>query len=341
MTDTRDSGTGLIPEVAFYFPGPVWYVGDWIKNLILFFDGIALLVPEYMKDRPGAFDPVMVAGLQEHGLLHILEPEECVNQQATEKLAEAVSDVLASGALDELASQPTAFHELSFSRMGSYGDRGLAQMLLEELKSRGLARDSEDGVSIPMHPIVRSLFLVLLAQILRPYGSTLGVELSPATDRPALVSALHELLSLSSAPSAGHVVSFDLAIVGVDLGSRPMDEVLDFRQSHLKEHRAYARAVRTFVRELSLMAEPERKQAFDDRQAELDEYAQELKAASRKAWKQPATFGLSLTGAAWTFATGDPIGALLGAGGALLGGLSSKQEAGAYSYIFRAQNRLG
>jgi len=39
-------------ELAFYYPGPVWHSGDWIKNLILFFDGIALLVPDYIKDKP-------------------------------------------------------------------------------------------------------------------------------------------------------------------------------------------------------------------------------------------------------------------------------------------------
>ena len=37
------------PEVAFYYPGQYWYDADWIKNLILFFDGIAMLIPEYME----------------------------------------------------------------------------------------------------------------------------------------------------------------------------------------------------------------------------------------------------------------------------------------------------
>ena len=340
MSELRKTSSSAMPEVAFYYPGPVWHVGEWVKNLILFFDGIGLLVPEYMKEHPEQADPVTATALQEHGLLHILEPERIVDQQATEKLAEAMTEVLASGALDDLMKQPTAFQELSYSRMGSFGDRALAQMILDELKARGLARDSEDGVSIPMHPLVRALMLVLLAQILRPYGSTLGIELSPATDRSGLVRALHELLSLPSAPSAGQVVSFDLAVVGVDLAATPIDEVLDFRKAHLGEHRAYARAVRSFVRELSLMPEQERTQAFSDRQAELDDLAQDLKTASRKAWKQPATFGLTISGAAWTLATGDPIGALLGAGGSLLSASSSSLEAGAYSYIFRAHRRL-
>jgi hypothetical protein len=40
--------------------------GSWIKNLVLFFDGIALLVPSYMKERPQESDPAIVAGLKQH-----------------------------------------------------------------------------------------------------------------------------------------------------------------------------------------------------------------------------------------------------------------------------------
>jgi len=39
-------------EIAFYYPGPMWSSAAWIKNLLLFFDGVGLLVPAYMKDRP-------------------------------------------------------------------------------------------------------------------------------------------------------------------------------------------------------------------------------------------------------------------------------------------------
>jgi hypothetical protein len=215
-----------LPEIAFYYPNPMWHSGDWVKNLILFFDGVGLLVPSYMTDRPEMDDPAIVAGLREHGLLHVLNPEIIVDAAATEKLATSMSDIITSGALDRLATEPTEFAELSYSRLGGYGDHGLADMIHAELKSRGLARDTEDGVSIPMHPMVRSLVLVLLSQILRPQGAQLGIELSPATDRPEIVAALKELLSLPDTPSAGNVVASDLKFVGVDgsisISTRPM-----------------------------------------------------------------------------------------------------------------------
>lgn len=326
-------------EIAYYYPNFIWYYGDWIKNLVLFFDGVGLLVPDYMKERPEEIEPALVVGLKEHGLLHILEPEKVVNKAATEKLAAAMTNVIASGVLDELHKENTQFHELSYSRLGSYGDQGLAEMIFEELKAKGLARDTEDGVSIPMHPMVRSLVLVLLAQILRLQGEKLGLELSPATDHPGLVDALIELLSLPNSPSAGNVVSFDLNTVGVDVSAIPIDELLNYRKENQGEYRTYRRSVRKFVRDLSLMSPEERAPAFVDRQAEIDDLASGLRNRSSKAWKKPTAFALSIAGAAWTF-TSDPLAALLAGGAAALGLGSENQTASAYSYIFNAGRKF-
>lgn len=336
MADKSDP----IREVAFYYPGHLWHHTDWIKTLLLFFDGVALLVPEYKTEEPEAFDPVLAGPLRDRGLLHYLVADQAVDQQATEQLATALTNFIASGALDSLERDGTAFHEISMSRMGYFGDRGLAEMLFEELESRGLARKSKDGVSIPLHPMVRYLILVLLAQILRPRGASMGLDLSPATDQFRIVRALTEFLDLPEAPSAGRVVAFDLQTVSVDLSSVPLDEVLDFRSEHRTVHQKYARSVRDFARELSLMAEVDREVAFTDRQAEIEDLASDLRRKARKAWRQPASFALGLAGAAWTYSTGNPIGALLAVGALAARGLSgTDKEAGAFSYLFAAHEK--
>jgi hypothetical protein len=328
-------------ELAFYYPNPMWHHGDWIKNLVLFFDGIALLVPNYMKERPEEIDAPIVVGLREHGLLEIIEPETAVDKAATEKLAMAMTDIITSGALDNLAKQKTAFHELSSSRLGYYGDDGLYGMIFEELKARGLARDSEDGVSIPMHPMVRSLVLVLLSQILRPYGEKIGAELSPVTDSARIVGALSEILSLQHGPSSGSVVEFDLNTVTVDLGAIPIDEVLAFRKENLKAHKHYSLSVRKFAMELSRMPQEDQVVAFDLRQAELNAIADDLRGKARKAWKKPASFGLTLIGAAVS-AVSSPIGAIIRTASAVAGYEQSKSaNMGAYSYLFNARGRFG
>jgi hypothetical protein len=258
-----DAARAQTRELAFYYPNPMWYRGDWIKNLVLFFfDGITLLVPSYMKERPEETDPAIVAGLKQHGLLEIIEPEKAVDKSAAEKLAMALTDVITSGVLDNLAKENTAFHELSMSRLGYYGDEGLAKMIFEELKKRGLAKDSEDKVSIPMHPKVRSLVLVFLSQILRPYGNAINANLSPATDMTTMVRALSELMAVKAEPSSGHVIEFDLNTVTVNLGSFPIDEVLNFRAQNLDAHKRYMLSVRKFAMELSRMPGDEQKVGF-------------------------------------------------------------------------------
>ena len=329
-----------IPKVAFYYPGPVWSASDPIKNLLLFFDGIGLLVPRYLRDKPERIDPSLAIPLREKGLLHNIEPEDQVDAEATKQLAEALGGIISTGAFDELAAQPdAAFHELSMSRLGYYGEREIAEGVFEELKGRGLAKDSKDGLSIPMHRQVRVLILVLLAQILRPKGKALGMELIPATDRPELMNGLTELLNIPSLPSAGNVVSADLQTVGVDLSLVPLDEVLDYRQQNKDIYQRYARNVQGFVRAVSTLPTDERKTAMEDRQDELADLANELRKMSRKAWKRPASFALSGAGAVWA-ASGDPFGALL-ALGALAAGLEEggTAEAGAFSFLFSAPGR--
>ncbi len=325
-------------EIAFYYPGPVWRCSDWIKTLILFFDGVALLVPSYLKGKPECEDPAIALPLRENGLLHILEPEKIVDKKATEKLSEAMVEIIRSSVLDGL-DKNTAFHEISYSRLGGYGDEKLAQELLRDLKKRGLAKDTKDGVSIPMHPMVRSLILVLLSQILRPYGEKMGAELSPATDRHKVVEALRALLSLPNSPSAAHVVALDLETVSVDLRLVPMDEVLGFRETYKKEHRQYIRAIRELTRDLSKMPEREREEALEKRREELQELSNTLRTLSRKAWKRPASFALGIAGALWQLTSHDYVGALLAAGAGVLGKPSKeKVETGAYSYLFRANS---
>jgi hypothetical protein len=111
-------------EIAYYYPNPMWDRGDWVKNLILFFDGIALLVPQYMKEKPGIIDPAIVTGLQQYDLLHMLEPEKIVDATATEQLAAAMREIIDSGKLDSLQTD-AEFHELSMSRLGYFGDESL------------------------------------------------------------------------------------------------------------------------------------------------------------------------------------------------------------------------
>lgn len=334
--------TSKLPqEIAFYYPGHIWREADWIKSLLLFFDGVGLLIPEYKKGEPERLDPVLAGPLRDQGLLHYLVADQVVDRKATRTLAKTVGDLIAAGSFDKI-DKTENFHSLSMSRLGYEGDRSLGTSLFEEFKRRGLAKDTEDGVSFPIHPLVRYLVLTLLAQILRSSGPGMGMDLCPATDRPEVVEALTDFLSLPKMPSAGHVVAFDLQTVSVDLSSIPLEEVLSFRAEHGREHREYMRSIRAFAREIGLLPLEQREEAFRDRQGQLEDMASDLRKRSRAAWRKPASFGLSLVGAAWNLVAQNFVGAAVGAGNAFIGiGRDSANQAGAFSYLFSARQRFG
>jgi hypothetical protein len=191
-----------------------------------------------------------------------------------------------------------------------------------------------------MHPLVRGLILTLLSQILRTKGEPLGLDLCPTTDRHELARALSELLDVRSKTEPGAVVSIDLQTVGVDLSLVPIDEVLGFRDQYAASFRAYARDVRDFARRISPLPEHERAKALMDRQEEMRDRASELQRLSTAAWRQPASVALGFLGAAWTYTTGDPIGALVAACSGLLAIGSSAPQVDAYTYLLALPRSL-
>jgi hypothetical protein len=328
------------PELAYYYPNPMWQQGDWVKNLILFFDGVALLVPEYIKNKPFEVDPAIATGLHDQGLLTILEPEKVIDLHSAKALAKTMADIIASGKLDKLASTPSEFHELSWSRLGYMADEKLAKGIHSELTKRGLAKPSKDGKSVPIHALVRCLILVLLSQIMRQRGKGLGLDLQPTTDRPEVQAALQELLDLPETPSAGHVIASDLEIVSVDLGAVPIDDVLAFRKEHSREYKEYMRNLRRFVHELSALPPDERDKARQEREEDIRDRASDLRKKSSKLAKKSA-FALGIAGAAWKLAHHDVVGAVLAAAGTITGAVAkTPTEIGAYSYLFNAHAKF-
>jgi len=341
VTDPGAPAASELLDVAYHYE-PYWNSGrgDWIKSLLLFFDGVAVLVPDYMRDRPLFTDPTLAQPLAEQGLLHRLSPETLVDQQTADGLAELFDALFAAGALDRL--DPSAgFVELSYSRLGGVVDGGLTDVVVGLLQDRGLAGKSADGVSVPLHPAVRAMVLVLLPQLLRAPAEAAGYALQPVCTQPRTVRALLETLNLAAMPTVRHVIAADLEQVTLDLSSVPLDEVLDFRRQHGDTHRAYARDLRRFVRDAATLTRPDRQQALLDRREELAGAADEIRRVARKSWRRPlATFGLGIAGSAVTLAYGNPLGAGLTAAAAVLGLHRQADPASAYSYLFQAQQQL-
>jgi hypothetical protein len=297
-----------------------------------------------MAGREVAADPVLAGPLREQGLLRVLEPETFIDQQMTEALIATVTELVTEGAFDALKKPEHCYAELSRSRMGWNADVELSDMITEELIARDLARPSEDGVSVPLHPAVRTTFLVLLSQLARDAGRRAGMTLHPATANPDAIEDFIGVLSLPASPSAGHLVTLDLETVGLNLASVPLDDILEFREQHGAAYRAYARDVRRYVAELGLLAPEERRALLLDRQEELADLANDLRRTARRQWRRPlAALSIGAAGASWVVAGAalHPLAGALALASTVLGLAPSQPTATAYSYVLDARRTLG
>ena len=69
---------------------------------MLFFDGVAMLVPEYMADEASFDDYPIVSALKEHGLFTIVRPEKAVSATETERLRMALADIIETGLVSKI-----------------------------------------------------------------------------------------------------------------------------------------------------------------------------------------------------------------------------------------------
>ena len=261
--------------------------------------------------------------------------------ETANELSNIVLGLLTNGIFDNLPETKN-FAELSQSRIGYGADVNLASSLVEELRRKGVARPSEDGVSIPLHPTVRTTILVILAQLSRASGDKRGMAVHPTTSSPLAISDLVETLSRETMPSRDNIIKLDIEPVSFDLDSVPLDDILQFRAEHQDAHRAYMRDLLGFMYELSGIDNPEEREAkLLERRQEIADAAHDIQRFTRRALgKNLASWSLGIMGSAWAVATGDPISLILAAAGLINESIpNSHKMVSAYSYLFQA-NRM-
>ena len=331
-------------DVAYCYPAPYWGLPEvgWVKTLLLFFDKVSILLPSYMYGRHHLADPVLAEPLEDLGLLEVLDPETWIDDRMTKALADAIIGLLAKGVFDDLPKD-VYFHELSQSRIGYGADIDLAKWVVLELQEKGLARPSEDHVSVPMHPVVRTTILVILAQIIRSGGMERNLAIHPATSDSNAIRGLVETLSGERMPSRDNVISLDLEAVSFNLDPVPLDELLEFRTEHKTAHRAYMLSLRGFMAELSDTTNPEeRNTSLQERRQEIAESAHELLRITSSAFNTKLrSFSLGLAGCAWSVTSGDVLGSMLAGLGLISEFLGLKSDDSnlvtAYSYLFQME----
>jgi hypothetical protein len=353
-----DVGSLPVRNLGYYYTDWIWRSGsiDFMKSMLLFFDGLALALPADMAAQIIDRDPILATPLAERGLLVNFDPVETLDAKSAKRLVRALTEIIDQSPLRKNRNRDPLNEELVDIHWGSgIANPQAVRMLERALSERGLIFPSAESGIYAIDFEARVLVLTLFAQMLRGQLAPQGINLHLATDSDSIAYDMAVELERyvnrdpysrryapRSLPQALNPLQLtdDLRNVGVDLSRVPLDEILDFREQNGQHYRAYAKGLRELLATLAQAGPAERKEILQERKAEMRDQAVELRRASRAAFGVRITsLLLSLSGAAWTLRTGDPVGAILAGTSAGLQAVSRKhQSVTAYSYLIKAQD---
>ena len=356
-------------ELAYYATDWIWpsHNLDRMKSLLLFFDGIAMTLPEQHFQSAVDREPILAQPLLERGLLHNLKPEKWLTKDVAVGLRGLVGRLLSDRSLAMGRYDMDSRLTLTFGHFISSAED--SSRILDELRAQGVIAGygADDIVTLPAYN--RAAILTALAVALQASISDFSIQpvirSSYPEDRSSPVAAFWGAITEAGMPPAAaavtpqsgwedwnwqfdpyqaarryldaNVFELDFQSVGVNLSGVPLDEVLDFRRMHGASYRAYAQELRGFVADLNIANTVERERMLRLRAESLNDRAAELRSAGRSFVRPVGAAALSIAGAAWTLRQGDPMGAVLAIGAAIAGFSSPNRSISPYTYVFETR----
>ncbi|MCC6425616.1 MAG: hypothetical protein IT435_02225 [Phycisphaerales bacterium] len=315
MNPTGGTDTHAVPSAlartAYYTDGIAWGRFNWPKSMLLFFEKVAVLVPDAEQDSFERSDEAVIAGLREHDVLRVLRPTDLVDSNASNRIIKQVRD--AANKIPD-AADPDAPMLLYLEKLGNGPEAEQVKELANQLHEAGVAKPFVYGQSMIIRPGLGYLVLDAIAREASRTGQRLGLDLHPSrcvgTQRDLF--PVHRRIDMCPGATVVHT---DLEEVGVDLGSVPIGEILDFKKQNADLLDRYRVGLREFSSRLAEAPFPDRDILLRERRESIRETQDQLKSAYRD-WRKLAAIGLGLGGVAWTVSTGDLVGGGLALGAA-------------------------
>ena len=322
-----------------------------LKGMLLFFDDIAVFSTPEHRSRPPAMDPHLAAPLAERGLLQFVDPRH-VTASHTEAIVGATlhraameneEHWLAAAAAGDWYLEvprlqgrfpgPVLIKPSAFTSSRDAGSLELFKLLAQD----GLLFPDESTGDEWVVPGNASVVNSILAQAVRATARQQGRLIEPVATRRDEARVFSAILDAAiENVGAADVVMSDLSTVTLNFCRVGLDDILEFRTRYGSEFRAYALALQ------ALLASAPSSRLTDRRAALVDE-AHRLRDLQLRRWPNLAgTVSLGIIGAAWSLASGDLLGALIGgtaAGSQLLP--TGPTPVSAYTYLLRPDPESG
>ena len=285
-------------QVALYHPWPHLSrrrISGWLKNILLFFDGVALLAPPEAIDALEPEDRTTVRSLLEAKLFYLVDPCKLMDHDAADRILTFLlqaSTSLQARIQYRLTGAVQSRDKLRFlntNEMNEAQEEVLeySKAIWHELFTRGLVFDAKALYPPLLDRNIWNTVEALLAYTLQPAGINLGLDLQLTTSDPKFLNSAMRVLGTTSDTSSAHTVESNLEGVAPDLSSVPLDEVLEFREGHGERYRTYMEHLRLFATDLLSENKPEQKASLADRNTELIEEAADLRRIIRQRWRYP------------------------------------------------------
>lgn len=347
------------PELVQYHTAWSWPPDsmDFMKSLLLFFDGVAWLLPAEQRDQMLNDDPVLAEPLFSTGLLHNFEPEAWMTQEIAEEIRRAARVAARYADFGSVETLIPAHFINHGEDVNTIIDELIADKVIAARDTRGLVRLPHEILSAIMtvvalgaRAMVTGFDLQLASEpgnyVIGPLSLLLALDALGAPNERTVITApyLPWMNTYESGrgitwPPNGYVplaLASDLQDVGINLTGVPLDEVLDYRARHGVDYRAYRHALRQYATTLAAATPEDRERLAYERTEEIGDHAAALRAARRSFARPAAAFCLTVAGATWTLVSGDPVGGILAALSAASGLTVPAAPASAYTYLFTA-----
>jgi len=326
---------GQRQEFAYFYSDWIWPTEsiDWMKSLLLFFDGCAISLPNELAMRMIDNDPTLAGALYEQDLLKNFQPGDWLDEVSATHLCRTLERYITTIGWRAYREPLT----ISSSHWGRDLVPQMAKTLTEMMLERGIVtRGGHHEDLVLMRPQVRHLILTLYALALSnqvAIKSQHAISVEPVTDNYSVLSDFvdpqrsatcpidydywpHDYLDTSPPIFKMSVISRDISwamaklkIGSFDLSAVPLDELLDFKAQQGAHYRAYARSVRDFVQKLNTDGGETNRLKLLERFDEIGDQADDLSRRTRIAFGRKASAAtLSFAGATWSLATGNPLG---------------------------------
>lgn len=339
-------------RTAFFYDAPVSTPEDvaLLKAMLLFVDDVAVFAPPVHPSRPPAIDPLLSDPLVQRGLLHFVEPRSVTATHIEAIVRAALYRAVAENEDHWRAAATAGDWYIDVPRLQ---ERFPAPVLVTTRESSA-PRDerslelfkllAQEGLLFPdestdeewvVTPGVASVANSILAQALRARAREQGWLIEPVATRRDEARVFSAILEDAVENVRGSdVVMSDLSPVALDFCRVALDDILEFRAAHRREFRDYALALQ------GLPASAPTAGHLADRRAALADEADRLRQLQSRRWPSlAAAVSLGIAGAAWSLASGDLLGALIGgaaAGAQLLPG-DRQAPVSAYTYLLRPE----